>query len=121
MPLMYEKSTSDNHAINVVHIIVPVVSAVVVIISILTVLLLRRRREGLSRIPKSESPITWLHRQDSALLLEHMTVLSKNPNYYTPDIDGALLASIPASQIPRDRLRLLDEIGEGAFGKVYKG
>ena len=73
------------------------------------------------RTPKTDSPISWLHRQDSALLLEHMSVLSKNPTYFTSDMDRALMASIHVKLIPRESVRLCEEIGEGAFGKVFKG
>ncbi len=50
-----------------------------------------------------------------------MTVVSKNPNYYTPDLEASSLANLKTRIIPCEKLKLLDEIGEGAFGKVYKG
>ena len=64
----------------------------------------------------------FLFRQDSAVLLEGLvTVGSKNPNYYTPDLEASSLANLKTRIIPCEKLKLLDEIGEGAFGKVYKG
>ena len=61
-------------------------------------------------------------RQDSAVLLEDLvTIVSKNPNYYSPDLTTCSLANLKTKIIPRDELKLLEEIGEGAFGKVYKG
>ncbi len=50
-----------------------------------------------------------------------MTVVSKNPNYYTPDLEASSLANLKTRIIPCEKLKLLDEIGEGALGKVYKG
>ncbi len=47
--------------------------------------------------------------------------MSKNPHYYSPDVTAGSLASLRTRIIPRDELKLLEEIGEGAFGKVYKG
>ena len=62
------------------------------------------------------------YRQDSAVLLEGLvTIVSKNPNYYSPDLTACPLANLKTRIIPREELKLLEEIGEGAFGKVYKG
>ena len=55
------------------------------------------------------------------MLLENLTVISKNPNYYTPDLEASSLACLRTKVIGRDRLKLCEEVGEGAFGKVYKG
>lgn len=54
-------------------------------------------------------------------MLDHLTVVSKNPNYYTPDLEAPSLANLRTKLIPREHLKLLEEIGEGAFGKVFKG
>ncbi len=57
------------------------------------------------------------------LLLEHMPNISRNHAYFTaPDAaDAVMLASQHARHIARDMLTFHEEIGEGAFGKVYKG
>ena len=59
--------------------------------------------------------------QDSVSLLENMTVITKNPAYYTHALDLGLLKALSQKLIAQDKLHLLEEIGEGAFGKVYKG
>ena len=59
--------------------------------------------------------------QDSVSLLENMTVISKNPAYYTHALDQVLLKELGQKLIAQDKLHLLEEIGEGAFGKVFKG
>ncbi len=59
--------------------------------------------------------------QDSVSLLENMTVVSKNPSYCTHDLDETLVAELNEKHIPYDKVKLLEEIGEGAFGKVFKG
>ena len=59
--------------------------------------------------------------QDSMMLLDNMTVVSKNPNYYMPALEAASLANLRTKVLPRENLRLLEEVGEGAFGKVYRG
>lgn len=64
-----------------------------------------------------------LSKQENALLLEHMPIISRNHAYFTaPDVvDAVILASLHARHISRDLLTFHEEIGEGAFGKVYKG
>ena len=60
-------------------------------------------------------------RQDSVMLLDNMTVVSKNPNYYTSELEAMTLAHLQTKAIPKDRIKLQEEIGEGAFGKVFRG
>ena len=48
-------------------------------------------------------------------------MVSKNPNYYTGEIEAHALANLQTRVISRDKLSLHEEVGEGAFGKVYKG
>ncbi len=44
-------------------------------------------------------------------------MLSKNPNYLSSELEVGLRTRV----IPRDKLSLRKEVGEGAFGKVYRG
>jgi len=111
----------NDHHIQIIKIAAPV-AGIVILIIVITALILRKRRSAVfNRTPKSESPITWLRRQDSVMLLENLSVVSKNPNYYTPDLEASSLANLRTKVIGRDRLKLCEEVGEGAFGKVYKG
>ena len=48
-------------------------------------------------------------------------MVSKNPNYYTGEIEAHALANLQTRVISRDKLILHEEVGEGAFGKVYRG
>ena len=48
-------------------------------------------------------------------------MVSKNPNYYTGEIEAHALANLQTRVISRDKLILYEEVGEGAFGKVYRG
>lgn len=50
----------------------------------------------------------------------------KNPNYYSGSPDGSategpLVKLLKALELPPDRISFAQEIGEGCFGKVYKG
>ena len=56
------------------------------------------------------------------VLLENIaTVVSKNPNYYAPGLEASSLANLKTKIIPRENLLMMEEVGEGAFGKVYRG
>ena len=67
------------------------------------------------------SPVAWLNKEPNRLLLDHMNVLSKNPNYFETSASDDGLDNINTKLIPRESLQIMEEIGEGAFGKVYKG
>ena len=54
-------------------------------------------------------------------LLENLTVVSKNPSYYPSEVEALALTTLQTRIIPRDKLILHEEVGEGAFGKVFKG
>ncbi len=53
--------------------------------------------------------------------MDNMTVISKNPNYVGSELAPFALANLQTRIIPRGKLTLHEEVGEGAFGKVFKG
>lgn len=58
---------------------------------------------------------------NTVLTLDQLAVVGKNPVYFPSDFDQSFYAGLAVLRIPRDCLTLLEEIGQGAFGKVYKG
>lgn len=55
------------------------------------------------------------------LTLDQLAIVGKNPVYYSADFDQTFYAGLAVRRIASDSLTLHDEIGQGAFGKVYKG
>ncbi|XP_053386447.1 BDNF/NT-3 growth factors receptor-like isoform X4 [Mercenaria mercenaria] len=53
-------------------------------------------------------------------LLDKMNVVNKNPSYFGTNADGYGKTWV-ILDIPVDKIRLLEVVGEGAFGQVYKG
>ncbi|KAK2142276.1 hypothetical protein LSH36_978g00013 [Paralvinella palmiformis] len=105
----------------ILQIAVPAVCGVFLVLVVIFAMVLRRRRNGCLRSTKYDSRVVFLQKQDSVSLLENMTVVSKNPTYCPHEMDDGLLTEMREKHVPRDKIRLLEEIGEGAFGKVFKG
>ncbi|KAL4216913.1 hypothetical protein ACF0H5_023373 [Mactra antiquata] len=53
-------------------------------------------------------------------LLDKMNIVNKNPSYFGPNADR-YGQKMSVTDIPVERIRLLEVVGEGAFGQVYKG
>lgn len=65
--------------------------------------------------------ISWIQKQDRVHLLDNLNVVGKNPLYVGSDKISAQLNGIQTMYIPRSSVKLMSVIGEGAFGKVFKG
>lgn len=53
-------------------------------------------------------------------LLDKMNVVTGNPSYFGTNAEGCG-KKWTVTDIPVDSIRLLEVVGEGAFGQVYKG
>lgn len=53
-------------------------------------------------------------------LLDKLNVVNKNPSYFGTGPDGSKRALL-VTNIPEESIKLLEVVGEGAFGQVYKG
>ena len=58
---------------------------------------------------------------DNVQLLERMNIISKNPTYFTSLQDNGEEKQTFVREIPLEYLKLVDIVGEGAFGQVFKG
>lgn len=53
-------------------------------------------------------------------LLDKINVVNKNPTYFVSNASGQLVKT-DVTDIPAKDIRLLEVVGEGAFGQVYRG
>lgn len=105
-------------------------ASVFMLVVIAVVLLIRRRPLHASLELKrkttvstaGQSPVVWLQRHDGNRVFDRLTVVTTNEAYYSRDLlDESVLVNVQTKLIPIDDLKLEKEIGEGTFGKVYKG
>lgn len=117
--------------IRVLLSIIITASLLVVSLIVLAIVLRYRHRRKLPPFHQQQpmkqgggAKVGGVNKQENTLLLEHMSIISRNHAYFTAPTDvtdAVFLASLHARQISRDTLACHEEIGEGAFGKVYKG
>ena len=50
-----------------------------------------------------------------------MNFVNKNPTYFFSERDETDPKKVRIKYIPYDKVTLMDIVGEGAFGQVYKG
>lgn len=70
---------------------------------------------------KLSNSVSWMKKSDSVGLLDQMSVVSKNPNYTREMLGFYLPPHLVKKKIMEDRLDIFNCIGEGAFGRVFKG
>ncbi|CAD5121139.1 DgyrCDS9675 [Dimorphilus gyrociliatus] len=70
---------------------------------------------------KLSNSVSWMKKSDSVGLLDQMSVVSKNPNYMREMLGFYLPPHLAKKKIMEDRLDIFNCIGEGAFGRVFKG
>ncbi|XP_064598011.1 BDNF/NT-3 growth factors receptor-like [Liolophura sinensis] len=101
-----------------VQILIPVAAVIAVITMLLYLSYKKYKQSKLKRRTNSESVIK---NGDNVQLLDRMNMVNKNPTYFSPIGDGVSSDRYCAIEIPLEKVRLLDAVGEGAFGQVYKG
>lgn len=101
-----------------VQILIPVAAVIAVITMLLYLSYKKYKQSKLKRRTNSESVIK---NGDNVQLLDRMNMVNKNPTYFSPIGDGGSSDRYCAIEIPLEKVKLLDAVGEGAFGQVYKG
>lgn len=84
-------------------------------------LALKRKKGQTGAGAAGQSPVVWLQRHDGNRIFDRLTIVTSNEAYYSRDLDESVLVNVQTKLIPIDDLKLEKEIGEGTFGKVYKG
>ncbi|KAK7482297.1 hypothetical protein BaRGS_00026425, partial [Batillaria attramentaria] len=78
----------------------------------------RHRRHRLGPKRGSEAVVK---NSDGVLLLDRMNNINKNPTYFVPPADDPAQRKFLVREIAMDNVVLVDVVGEGAFGQVYRG
>ena len=58
---------------------------------------------------------------DAVMLLDRMNNINKNPTYFVSPGDDPTQRKFLVREICMDHIVLVDVVGEGAFGQVYRG
>ncbi|XP_041373977.1 BDNF/NT-3 growth factors receptor-like [Gigantopelta aegis] len=108
-------SRTDWH---VLQIILPV-GLVVFLCFVVTLVCLRKWRSNRLRSKRGLEGV--VKNSDNVQLLERMNIISKNPTYFTSLQENGVEKQVFVREIPLEHLKLVDIVGEGAFGQVFKG
>ncbi|CAM1297425.1 Uncharacterised protein g1801 [Pycnogonum litorale] len=121
----------DGNSPTVLSVVLPLTITTFVLIVVMVIVFLLRRRQNVTGwfcIDKSfdkntdstnKSGGTRVNVDDKNVAARHAT----NPNYYTNGTDdqSSFIKQMNIVEISRSRIAFISEIGEGCFGKVYKG
>ncbi|XP_064647151.1 BDNF/NT-3 growth factors receptor-like isoform X2 [Lineus longissimus] len=107
-----------NQTVLILEILMPLIG--LLIIAMVVLLIMKKRKVGLFKPRDKSNNASWLHRNDNSMLLDSMSLVNKNPTYYSPHPE-VVITKFHVKEIPSEKLALLEEIGEGAFGQVFKG
>ncbi|XP_076441792.1 uncharacterized protein LOC143280886 isoform X2 [Babylonia areolata] len=116
------KSSSGSAGSSVLlNVVLPL--GVLLFIGVLIVIICLRRQRQHRLGPKRGSEAV-VKSADGVMLLDRMNNISKNPHYFASgdgdDNEGAL-RKFMVREICMDHIVLVDVVGEGAFGQVYRG
>ena len=101
-----------------------IVSGLLTVLIILLIVWLIMRRRSTSKLTHPSSPLVWFNLQkqhDSGAVFDRLTMVTDNQTYFSVGYARSLMAGVRTTIISPDKLELKGEIGEGAFGKVYRG
>ncbi|XP_074663017.1 BDNF/NT-3 growth factors receptor-like [Tubulanus polymorphus] len=120
-----EGELADFNTLLVLKILLPILGVIIIVLAVL--LFLKKRGIGIFKVTgepgvsNSSSQVVWMSRNpDNSLLLDSMSLVNKNPTYYAPHPE-LVITKYSDKEIPPETLVLMEEIGEGAFGQVFRG
>ncbi|NP_001191591.1 Trk-like receptor tyrosine kinase [Aplysia californica] len=117
--MLRQPAHSDDVATPITHIVAPVIGSVLVCVILVVVAVLCRRRQVRKKLCSKRNGDNIVRNTDGALLLERMNNINKNPTYFSPS--GASARRHAVQEVPADCLTLIEVVGEGAFGQVFRG
>ena len=73
------------------------------------------------RRKKTRGKVSIVKASENIQLLDKMNVVNKNPSYLETNKSMFGGKKLTFTDIPIERVKLLEPVGEGAFGQVFKG
>ena len=92
----------------------------IILLSIITSFLVIRHFRFCQRKKKRGKNTSVVKASEDIQLLDRMNFVNKNPSYFGTTIAEGV-KKIQVAHIPMERITLMEIVGEGAFGQVFKG
>lgn len=99
------------------QIFIPV--SFIVTLLIILILVFARKTQLCQKKKKRKDVI--IRNNEDIQLLDRMNFVNKNPTYFMTSQDKSEEKKISIKEIPYERVKIIETVGEGAFGHVYKG
>lgn len=113
-----EAPITDETVITALKIFIPL-AAVLILGTIVIFVIFRQCRVWKRKKLRRKGNV--IKASDNMQLLDKMNVVNKNPSYLETNKNLFGGKKVTITNIPIERIKLLDAVGEGAFGQVFKG
>ncbi|XP_033728267.1 BDNF/NT-3 growth factors receptor-like isoform X2 [Pecten maximus] len=113
---LYKQSDNMSDQLTAIQIFIPLASALFVLFALF--LIVARRIKLCKRKRRKESTVKTTEDEQ---LLDRMNFVNKNPTYFLSPHDNVKGRKFNIKDIPSEQMKIVDVVGEGAFGQVYKG
>ena len=91
------------------------------LITLLTILILVFARRSQMCHKKKKKKDVIIRNNEDIQLLDRMNFVNKNPTYFMTSQEKSDEKKVSIKEIPYERVKIIETVGEGAFGHVYKG
>ena len=91
------------------------------LITLLTILILVFARKSQMCHKKKKKKDVIIRNNEDIQLLDRMNFVNKNPTYFMTSQEKSDEKKVSIKEIPYERVKIIETVGEGAFGHVYKG
>nr|XP_022327491.1 tyrosine-protein kinase transmembrane receptor Ror-like isoform X2 [Crassostrea virginica] len=91
------------------------------LITLLTILILVFARKSQMCHKKKKKKDVIIRNNEDIQLLDRMNFVNKNPTYFMTSQKKSDEKKVSIKEIPYERVKIIETVGEGAFGHVYKG